>query len=111
MRGGTTHPRAHMTTRHRPMVQPAASGVGTHSAHSHGSAGTPPATTREVYIVDKDRVEGPLKEAGGKIKEAWGDATDNTETEAEGKKDQAEGELQQDWGKIKDKARDLADHD
>ncbi|MFN2417909.1 MAG: CsbD family protein, partial [Candidatus Limnocylindria bacterium] len=44
--------------------------------------------------MDKDRVEGPLKEAGGKIKEGWGDATDNADTEAEGHKDQAEGNFQ-----------------
>ena len=33
--------------------------------------------------MDSDRIEGPLKEAGGKVKEEWGDLTDNERTEAE----------------------------
>ncbi|MCA1569884.1 MAG: CsbD family protein [Chloroflexi bacterium] len=61
--------------------------------------------------MDKDRVEGPLKEAGGKIKEGWGDATDNADTEAEGHKDQAEGNFQNKWGETKDDVRDAVDGD
>jgi len=61
--------------------------------------------------VDKDRVEGPLKEAGGKIKEEWGDATDDSSTEAEGKMDQAEGDVQNKWGETKDDVRDAVDGD
>ena len=41
--------------------------------------------------MDSDRIEGPLKEAGGKVKEEWGDATDDAQTEAEGKAQQVEG--------------------
>jgi uncharacterized protein YjbJ (UPF0337 family) len=63
------------------------------------------------HIVDSDRVEGPLKEAGGKIKEEWGDATDNPETEAEGQMDQGEGKLQNEWGETKDDVRDAVDPD
>jgi hypothetical protein len=37
--------------------------------------------------MDSDRIEGPLKEGAGKVKEAWGDATDDPQTEAEGQKD------------------------
>jgi uncharacterized protein YjbJ (UPF0337 family) len=59
--------------------------------------------------MDSDRIEGPLKEAGGKVKEEWGDATDNASTEAEGQMDQAEGKLQNDWGETKDDARDVLD--
>ncbi|MGH2382631.1 MAG: CsbD family protein [Candidatus Limnocylindria bacterium] len=59
--------------------------------------------------MDSDRVEGPLKEAGGKIKEAWGDATDNPDTEAEGQMDQAEGKIQNTWGETKDDVRDAVD--
>lgn len=61
--------------------------------------------------MDSDRVEGPLKEAGGKIKEEWGDATDDAHTEAEGQKDQVEGKLQNEWGETKDEVRDVADGD
>jgi uncharacterized protein YjbJ (UPF0337 family) len=63
----------------------------------------------EETIVDTDRIEGGLKEAGGKVKEEWGDLTDSPDTEAEGKVDQAEGDLQQKWGEAKDEGRDMAD--
>jgi len=56
--------------------------------------------------MDSDRVEGPLKEAGGKVKEEWGDLTDDTSTEVEGKKDQVEGKVQNEWGEAKDRADD-----
>jgi uncharacterized protein YjbJ (UPF0337 family) len=61
--------------------------------------------------MDSDRIEGSVKEAGGKIKEAWGDATDNEQTEAEGQADQVEGKLQNEWGEGKDKLRDATDGD
>ena len=56
--------------------------------------------------MDSDRIEGTVKEGAGKVKEEWGDLTDNPETEAEGHKDQAEGDLQEKWGKVKDDVRD-----
>jgi uncharacterized protein YjbJ (UPF0337 family) len=59
--------------------------------------------------MDTDRIEGAAKEAGGKLKEEWGDLTDNPETEAEGQVDQAEGDLQQKWGEAKDTTRDVVD--
>ena len=59
--------------------------------------------------MDNDRIEGPLKEAGGKVKEEWGDLTDDTSTEAEGKMDQVEGKVQNEWGETKDEVRDVAD--
>ena len=61
--------------------------------------------------MDSDRIEGPVKEAGGKVKEEWGDATDDPQTEAEGQMDQAEGKLQNEWGETKDAARDVLDDD
>ena len=61
--------------------------------------------------MDNDRVEGPLKEAGDKVKEEWGDVTDDTATEAEGKMDQAEGKVQNEWGEAKDAVRDATDDD
>lgn len=59
--------------------------------------------------MDSDRIEGGIKEGAGKVKEAWGDATDDRSTEWEGKKDQAEGNLQQGWGEAKDAVRDAGD--
>ena len=61
--------------------------------------------------MDKDRIEGNVKQGWGKAEEAFGDATDNPETEAEGQQDQAEGSLQEGWGKVKDAGRDLVDDD
>ena len=59
--------------------------------------------------MDRDRVEGSVKEAGGKVKEEWGDATDDTSTEVEGKMDQAEGKIQSGWGEAKDALDDDRD--
>jgi uncharacterized protein YjbJ (UPF0337 family) len=60
-------------------------------------------------IMDRDRIEGAVKEGTGKVQEELGDATDNPQAEEEGMERQAEGELQQKWGETKDAARDLAD--
>jgi uncharacterized protein YjbJ (UPF0337 family) len=59
--------------------------------------------------MDSDRIEGTVKEGAGKVKEEWGDATDDTSTELEGKREQAEGEVQQRWGEAKDAVRDVVD--
>ncbi len=61
--------------------------------------------------MDSDRIEGPLKEAGGKVKEEFGDLTDDASTEAEGKKEQVEGNIQNEWGEAKDEVRDAVDDD
>ena len=61
--------------------------------------------------MDSDRIEGRFKEAGGKVKEGFGDMTDNEDTEAEGHADQAEGKLQSGWGDAKDNVRDALDDD
>jgi uncharacterized protein YjbJ (UPF0337 family) len=75
---------------------------------------TPRTGDRRTTIVgrtkmDKDRIEGAVKEGVGNVKEAWGDATDDTSTEWDGKRDQAEGEVQQRWGEAKDSVRDATD--
>jgi uncharacterized protein YjbJ (UPF0337 family) len=61
--------------------------------------------------MDKDRVKGPAKEGIGKVKEGWGDATNDPDAQAEGEADQAEGKLQNTWGETKDKAREVFDDD
>ena len=60
--------------------------------------------------MDKDRIEGPVKEGAGKVEEAWGHATDDPEAEAKGEGKQAEGKIQEGLGHTKDAARDVA-HD
>lgn len=59
--------------------------------------------------MDRDRIEGNVKEGTGKVKEAWGDMTNDPETEAEGERDQVEGNIQEKWGETKDAVRDAAD--
>jgi uncharacterized protein YjbJ (UPF0337 family) len=61
--------------------------------------------------MDSDRIEGPIKEGAGKVKEEWGDLTDDASTEAEGKAQQIEGNVQNEWGEAKDDARDALDDD
>ena len=61
-------------------------------------------------VVDKDRIEGPVKEGAGKVEEAWGHATKDPEAEAKGESRQAEGKVQEGWGRTKDTLRDVA-HD
>ena len=61
--------------------------------------------------MDKDRIEGNVKQGWGKAEEAVGDATDNPGTGEEGRQDQAEGQMQEAWGKVKDAGRDMLDED
>lgn len=51
-----------------------------------------------------------MKEGAGKAEEAWGHATHDAETEAEGEGKQAEGKIQEGWGHAKDDVRDAV-HD
>lgn len=60
--------------------------------------------------MDKDRIEGPIKEGAGKVEEKWGQVTNDPKTEAEGEGRQAEGKIQEGWGKTKDAVRDVV-HD
>jgi uncharacterized protein YjbJ (UPF0337 family) len=59
--------------------------------------------------MDKDRIEGTVKEGAGKVQEEWGRATDNPKTEAEGDERQIEGKVQKGWGQAKDTIGDVAD--
>jgi len=57
--------------------------------------------------VDKDRVQGSLKQAGGAVKENVGAALGDKKMEAEGAAKRAEGKVQNAAGGVKDKARDV----
>jgi len=50
----------------------------------------------------QDKAKNKAEEVTGKVKEGFGEATDNTDLEAEGKVDQAEANLKQAGEKIKD---------
>ncbi len=52
-----------------------------------------------------DKIRNTGEEIGGKAKEAFGDATDNEELEAEGHADQAKANLKQAGEDVKDALR------
>jgi uncharacterized protein YjbJ (UPF0337 family) len=56
-------------------------------------------------VMDKDRVQGSIDQAKGKVKEWAGKVTGDTKTEAEGQMDQAKGKVQNTVGGMKDAAR------
>ena len=62
-------------------------------------------------MVDKDVVEGKLKQAEGKVQDAAGDVTGNTHDDVAGKAKQAEGKVQEGFGKAKDAVRDALNKD
>jgi uncharacterized protein YjbJ (UPF0337 family) len=55
--------------------------------------------------MDWNRVEGNWKQTRGKIKEKWGQLTDDDLTQIAGKREQLEGKIQERYGIAKDKAR------
>jgi uncharacterized protein YjbJ (UPF0337 family) len=59
--------------------------------------------------MDKDRVEGSAKQAGGAVKEAAGKALGDKKMETEGAAKKAEGKVQNVVGGVKDKAREMVD--
>ena len=61
--------------------------------------------------IDSDRVEGSLKQTGGKLKEGAGNVIGDEKMKREGEADQAEGKLQNTWGGVKDKAREVTGSD
>jgi uncharacterized protein YjbJ (UPF0337 family) len=60
-------------------------------------------------IMDKNRVEGNMKDIKGRVKRQVGEWTDNEKMQGEGTMDQAEGKVQDTFGKAKDKFKDFAD--
>jgi uncharacterized protein YjbJ (UPF0337 family) len=50
----------------------------------------------------QDKAKNKAEEVTGKVKEEFGEATDNTDLEAEGKADQAKADLKQAGEKVKD---------
>jgi len=56
--------------------------------------------------MDKDRAEGKVKDIAGSVERQAGEWTGDTETQAKGALKQAEGKVQNAWGKAKDAAKD-----
>jgi uncharacterized protein YjbJ (UPF0337 family) len=56
--------------------------------------------------MDKDRVDGAIKQGTGKVKEAAGKALGDEKLKGEGKADQVKGKVQNVVGGVKDKMRE-----
>ena len=56
--------------------------------------------------MDKDRIAGSAKQAGGAIKKAVGTVTGDAKLKAEGASDKAAGKVQNSVGGVKDAVRD-----
>ena len=56
--------------------------------------------------MDKDRVEGKVKDVAGRVERQVGEWTGDSETQAKGAAKQVEGKVQNAWGKVKDAAKD-----
>jgi uncharacterized protein YjbJ (UPF0337 family) len=57
------------------------------------------------YAMDWNRVEGNWKQIKGKVKEKWGDLTDDDLDKIAGSRDQLEGKIQERYGLAKDQVR------
>ena len=56
-----------------------------------------------------DTVKGDWKQFAGKIKEKWGDLTDDDLAKINGQREQLEGKLQERYGLAKDEAKKQVD--
>jgi len=59
--------------------------------------------------MNKDQVEGKLKDIGGKIQEGAGKVVGSTEQQAKGLANQAEGKTQEAYGDAKEVVKDAVD--
>jgi uncharacterized protein YjbJ (UPF0337 family) len=65
---------------------------------------------RSIHLaMDWNRVEGNWKQLKGKIKEQWGNLTDDDLDKIDGKREQLEGKIQERYGLDKDAARKHVD--
>lgn len=55
--------------------------------------------------MNKDQIQGKWRELSGKVKEKWGQLTDDEITEAQGNMDQLAGKIQQKYGGTKEDIR------
>ncbi len=59
--------------------------------------------------MDWNRIEGNWKQFTGKVKEQWGQLTDDDLAAINGQREQLEGKIQERYGLAKDKAREAVD--
>jgi uncharacterized protein YjbJ (UPF0337 family) len=66
-------------------------------------------STNEESAMDWDRIAGNWKQFTGRVKEKWGDLTDDDLAKVNGNREQLEGVIQERYGYGKDKAREEID--
>jgi uncharacterized protein YjbJ (UPF0337 family) len=59
--------------------------------------------------MDKDRVEGKVKDVAGRVERQVGEWTGDKDAQVHGAAKQAEGKVQNTWGKAKDAVRSATD--
>jgi uncharacterized protein YjbJ (UPF0337 family) len=59
--------------------------------------------------MNKDRVEGKVKDVAGRVERQAGEWTDDPKLQVKGAAKQAKGKVQNAWGKAKDAAKQTAD--
>ena len=59
---------------------------------------------------NKDEMEGQVEQVKGKVKQAWGDLTDDERLRNEGAADEAVGEVQEGFGRAKRKVGETIEH-
>ena len=59
--------------------------------------------------MDWNRIEGNWKQFKGKVKEQWGQLTDDDLDKIDGRREQLEGKLQERYGKARDDIRTEVD--
>lgn len=64
---------------------------------------------RQEVVMNWDRIEGNWKQFSGKVKEKWGQLTDDDLAQANGNREQLEGILQKRYGYAKDQAKQELD--
>jgi len=57
-----------------------------------------------MRTMNSDQLKGRWKEMTGKVREQWGDLTDDEITEAAGEREQLAGKIQNRYGKTKEEA-------
>jgi len=56
--------------------------------------------------MDKDRMEGKVKDVAGRVERQVGEWTGDREKQVDGAAKQGEGKVQNTWGKVKDAAKE-----
>jgi uncharacterized protein YjbJ (UPF0337 family) len=59
--------------------------------------------------MNKDRVEGKIRDVAGRVEHQAGEWTNDPKVQVKGAAKQAEGKVQNAWGKAKDAAKESAD--